>query len=91
MPIYLHRHISEPRHRDHATVFILGLHAEVGQTRHLPAWPCQQVGAGSLEVVEEAVESVVVWIAEDHAGAGADGLAVKRTLLLLACLQLAAG
>ena len=91
MPVHLHCHISEPRDRGHATVFILGLHAEVRQPYHLPAWPRQQVGTGSLEVIEEAIEGVVVWVTEDHAGAGADGLAVEGPLLLLTGLQLAAG
>uniref|UniRef100_A0A3P8YS05 Uncharacterized protein n=1 Tax=Esox lucius TaxID=8010 RepID=A0A3P8YS05_ESOLU len=77
-------------HLHHAAVLVLGLHAEEGQAGHLPAGSGQQIGAGALEVVEKAIEGVVVRVAKDHTGAGARGLAVKGTLLLLTRFQLAA-
>lgn len=88
--VHLHCDVSEPRHRRHAAVLIFGLHAKEGQPRNLPAGPSQQVGAGSLEVIEEAVEGVVMWVPEYHTGAGASGLAVESPVLLLAGFQLPA-
>lgn len=88
--IHLHRDVSEPRHRSHAAVLIFGLHAKEGQPRNLPAGPGQQVGAGSLEVIEKAIEGVVMWVPEYHTGAGTSGLAVKSPFLLLAGFQLPA-
>lgn len=88
--IHLHRDISKPRNRGDSTVLIFGLHAEEGQPRNLPAGPSQQVGAGSLEVIEEAVEGVVMRVAKYHTSAGPGWLAVKGPLLLLAGLQLPA-
>ena len=90
MAVHLHSDVPQPGYGGHAAVLVLCLHAEEGQAGHLPAWPRKQIGAGALEVVEEAVKGMVVWVTENHAGAGARGLAVEGTLLLLACLQLAA-
>lgn len=39
-------------------------------------------------MIEEAVEGVVMRVAEDHAGASPGRLAVKSSFLLLASLQL---
>lgn len=41
-------------------------------------------------MIKEAVEGVVMWVPEYHAGAGASGLAVKGPFLLLAGFQLPA-
>lgn len=90
MTIHLHCHISQPRNRGDPTVLIFGLHAEEGQPRHLPAGPSQQVRAGSLEVIKEAIEGVVMRVAEYHTSTGAGRLAVEGPLLLLTGLQLPA-
>lgn len=88
MTVHLHRDISKPRDIGHAAVLIFCLHAEEWQPCDLPAGSGQQVGAGSLEVIEEAVEGVVMWVAKHHASAGSCGLAIKGSFLLLTGLQL---
>lgn len=88
MTVHLHCDISKPGNRGDPTVLIFGLYAEKRQPCHLPAGPRQQVGAGSLEVIEEAIEGVVMRVAKYHTSAGAGRLAVKSPFLLLAGLQL---
>lgn len=90
MAVNVYSDISKPGHCGRAPILILGLHTKVGQPRGLPARPGQQVGAGPLEVVEEAVKCVVVGVSEHHAGAGACGLTVVGALQLFAGLQLSA-
>uniref|UniRef100_A0A8D2PKD6 Uncharacterized protein n=1 Tax=Zosterops lateralis melanops TaxID=1220523 RepID=A0A8D2PKD6_ZOSLA len=63
----LHKNIPQPGDGGAASVLILGLHVEVGQLGAWPALPGEEVGAGTLEVKEEAVEGVVMWISEHHA------------------------
>ncbi len=88
MTIHFHCDVSKPGNRGDTTVFIFGLHAKERQPGNLPTGPSQQVGAGSLEVVEEAVEGVVMRVTKDNTSAGAGWLAVKGSFLLLAGLQL---
>lgn len=90
MTIHLHCDISKPRNRGDPTVLIFGLNAEEGQPHHLPAGPSQQIGAGSLEVIEEAIEGVVMRVPKYHTSAAAGRLTVKGPFLLLAGLQLPA-
>lgn len=90
MTVNLHSDISKPRNGGDTAVLIFGFHAEEGQPRNLPAGPGQQVGAGSLEVVEQAVEGVVMRVAKHHTSAGAGRLAIEGPFLLLAGLQLPA-
>uniref|UniRef100_A0A8C4XNK1 Uncharacterized protein n=1 Tax=Falco tinnunculus TaxID=100819 RepID=A0A8C4XNK1_FALTI len=67
-----------------ASVFILGLHVEVGQLGVWPALPGKEVGAGTLEVKEEAIEGVVMWISKHHAGAAFHRHALEELGLQLA-------
>uniref|UniRef100_A0A8C4KHU8 Uncharacterized protein n=1 Tax=Dromaius novaehollandiae TaxID=8790 RepID=A0A8C4KHU8_DRONO len=66
-----------------ASVLVLGLHVEVGQLGPWPALPGEEVGAGTLEVKEEAVERVVVGISKHHAGAALHGHALEELDLRL--------
>lgn len=91
MTIHLHRDVSQPGDSSNPAVLVLSLHAEEGQPGHLPTGPSQQVGAGALEVIEEAVEGVVMGVPKDHTSAGASGLAIKGPFLLLAVLKLPTG
>lgn len=59
-------------------MLILGLHAKEGEAGSLQTLSGQQVGAGALEVEEEAIESVVVRLPEHHACAGLHGAAVEE-------------
>uniref|UniRef100_A0A8C0F109 Uncharacterized protein n=1 Tax=Bubo bubo TaxID=30461 RepID=A0A8C0F109_BUBBB len=70
-----------------ASVLVLGLHVEVGQLGAWPALPGEEVGAGTLEVKEEAVEGVVMWISEHHAGAALHRHALEELGLQLACFK----
>lgn len=87
MSVHLHCDISEPRDGGHPAVLVLSLHAEEGQPRQLPAGASQEVGAGSLEVIEEPIKGVVMGVSEHHTSAGSGGLAVKGSFLLLTGLQ----
>lgn len=89
MTVHLHCDVSKPGNGGSSTVLVFGLHTKEGQSHHFPAGPSQQVGAGALEVIEEAVEGVVMRIPEYHAGAGTCGLAVKGSFHLLAGFKLA--
>lgn len=88
MSVHLHRDISEPRDGGHPTILVLSLHTEEGQPRQLPAGASQEIGAGSLEVIEEPIKGVVVGVSEHHTSAGSGGLAVKGSFLLLTGLRL---
>uniref|UniRef100_A0A8C3EPW3 Uncharacterized protein n=1 Tax=Corvus moneduloides TaxID=1196302 RepID=A0A8C3EPW3_CORMO len=79
----LHKNIPQPGDGGAASVLILGLHVEVGQLGAWPALPGEEVGAGTLEVKEEAVEGVVMWISEHHAGAALHRHALEEFGLLL--------
>lgn len=59
-------------------MFILGLHTEEGEAGSLQTLSGQQVGTGALEVEEEAIESVVVWLAEHHTRAGLHRAAIEE-------------
>lgn len=86
--IHLHCDVSKPGNRGSSTVLVFGLHTEEGQPCYLPAGPSQQVGAGPLEVIEEAIEGVIVGVSEYHTSAGASGLAVKGSFQLLTGFKL---
>uniref|UniRef100_A0A803Y6D8 Uncharacterized protein n=1 Tax=Meleagris gallopavo TaxID=9103 RepID=A0A803Y6D8_MELGA len=60
MRVDLHKNVPQPGDGGAASVLILGLHVEVGQLGAWPALPGEEVGAGTLEVKEEAIEGVVV-------------------------------
>lgn len=59
-------------------MFILGLHTEEREAGSLQTLSGQQVGTGALEVEEEAVKSVVVWLPKHHARAGLHSAAVEE-------------
>lgn len=86
----LHKNVPQPGDGGAASVLILGLHVEVGQLGAWPALPGEEVGAGTLEVKEEAIEGVVVWISEHHAGAALHRHALEELDLRLACFERAA-
>uniref|UniRef100_A0A8C0ZAW4 Uncharacterized protein n=1 Tax=Cyanistes caeruleus TaxID=156563 RepID=A0A8C0ZAW4_CYACU len=83
----LHKNIPQPGDGGAASVLILGLHVEVGQLGAWPALPGEEVGAGTLEVKEEAVEGVVMWISEHHAGAALHRHALEEFGLRLTRLE----
>jgi len=80
----LHKNIPQPGDGGAASVLVLGLHVEVGQMGTWPALSGEEVGAGTLEVKEEAVEGVVMWISEHHAGAALHRDALEELGLRLA-------
>lgn len=59
-------------------MFVFGLHAEEGEAGSLQTLSGQQVGTGALEVEEEAIKSVVVWLSKHHTRAGLHGAAVEE-------------
>ena len=59
-------------------MFVFGLHAEEGEAGSLQTLSGQQVGTGALEVEEEAIKSVVVWLPKHHTRAGLHGAAVEE-------------
>uniref|UniRef100_A0A669Q500 Uncharacterized protein n=1 Tax=Phasianus colchicus TaxID=9054 RepID=A0A669Q500_PHACC len=90
MRVDLHKNVPQPGDGGAASVLILGLHVEVGQLGAWPALPGEEVGAGTLEVKEEAIEGVVVRISEHHAGAALHRHALEELDLRLACFERAA-
>lgn len=59
-------------------MFILGLHTEEGEAGSLQTLPGQQVGTRALEVEEEAIESVIVWLPKHHTSTGLHGAAIEE-------------
>lgn len=57
----------------------------------MQALASQQVGTGALEVEEEAIEGVIVWLPEHHTRAGLHGAAGKEAAPWFAQLIGAAG
>lgn len=88
MTVNFHCHVSEPGNWGHPTVLIFSLDAEEWKPCQLPARPSQQVRTRPLEMIEKAVEGVVMRVTKHHTGAGASWLAVKGPFLLLAGFQL---
>ena len=76
--IHLHRELLHPGDSWPTPVFILGLHTEEGEAGSLQTLPGQQVGTRALEVEEEAIESVIVWLSKHYACTGLHGAAVEE-------------
>lgn len=91
VPVNLHQEPLDVRDGGIPTVFVLGLHVKVGQSRLIGADLGQGVGAGAHEVVRLFVKGVVMRVVVDAAHPVRMWVAVRDTVLDSAVIMVRAG